>query len=75
MCGQHGMEFWTLFDLIFQSEKNKTLVYGHIKLYTCSRGLIISRNDESEEYILRNFKNATFYVVCFLYWVDLMFVI
>ena len=23
-------------------------------------------------YILRNFKNATFYVDCFLYWVDLM---
>ena len=23
-------------------------------------------------YILRNFKNATFYVDCFLYWIDLM---
>ena len=24
------------------------------------------------EYVLTNFKNATFYVDCFLYWVDLM---
>ena len=47
MCGQQGMYFWTWFDLIFQSVKNKTLVFGHVKLYTCSEGFIISGNGES----------------------------
>ena len=33
--------------LIFQSVKNKTLVFGHVKLYTCSEGFIIYGNGES----------------------------
>ena len=34
--------------------------------------IFCKRIDIEKIYILRNFKNATFYVDCFLYWVDLM---